>query len=106
MRLSEYQSAAMKTAVFPEEVGQIYTITGLLNETGELAGAFKKFLRGDYGPEELRTRLRGEIGDVLWYLAAICEVNDLSLQNIAEDNLTKLAKRQSEGKLKGDGDKR
>ena len=48
--------------------------------------------------------LEDEIGDVLWYLAQLCEVLGLSLSEIAENNLMKLQKRQEAGTIKGSGD--
>jgi NTP pyrophosphatase (non-canonical NTP hydrolase) len=50
--------------------------------------------------------LEKEIGDVLWYLAAICRDFDLSLQSAAEGNIEKLRSRQERGVLSGSGDNR
>jgi NTP pyrophosphatase (non-canonical NTP hydrolase) len=104
MNLSEYQSKAMETAVFPKEYYLIYPALGLVNEAGEYAGKVKKILRGDHGA--VKEAAAAELGDVLWYLAACAEGLGVSLADIAQDNLNKLADRQARGVLKGSGDTR
>jgi NTP pyrophosphatase (non-canonical NTP hydrolase) len=56
--------------------------------------------------EERREALKGELGDVLWYLAVLARDLDLDLNDIAESNVAKLKARQEKGTLKGDGDTR
>ena len=86
----------------------LYPTLGLTNEAGEVAGKVKKIFRDKGGVigEEDRAALKSELGDVLWYLAQICTDLDLSLQEVAEENLTKLARRQQAGTLQGEGDNR
>lgn len=86
----------------------VYPTMGLVNEAGEVAGKVKKIFRdkgGEIGEED-RQALKKELGDVLWYLAQICTELDLSLQEVAEANLTKLFSRLERGKIRGDGDER
>jgi len=47
-----------------------------------------------------------ELGDVLWYVAAVAEVMGTNLESVAKNNLWKLAERQRKGTLRGSGDKR
>ncbi len=86
----------------------LYPTLGLTNEAGEVAGKVKKIFRDKGGVigEEDRAALKSELGDVLWYLAQICTDLDLSLQEVAEENLRKLARRQEAGTLQGEGDDR
>ena len=86
----------------------VYPTLGLTNEAGEVAGKVKKIFRDKGGviSEADRAALKSELGDVLWYLSQICTDLDLSLQEVAEDNLSKLARRQEAGTLHGDGDDR
>lgn len=105
MDFKTYQAAAMATAVFPKELGQAYTALGLVNEAGEYAGKVKKILRGD-NPTVDRSALSGELGDVLWYLAACAHEFNIDLESVASDNLAKLSDRASRGVLKGSGDNR
>jgi NTP pyrophosphatase (non-canonical NTP hydrolase) len=104
-----YQRESRKTAlsVLPEHP-ILYPTLGLVNEAGELAGKVKKIFRdrgGVVGPEE-REALKGELGDVLWYLAQICTELELPLEEVASANLTKLFDRQARGQIQGSGDTR
>ena len=86
----------------------VYPTMGLVNEAGEVAGKIKKIFRdrgGQIGEAE-RQDLKSELGDVLWYLAQICTELDLSLEEVAEYNLSKLFDRLERGKIHGDGDRR
>jgi NTP pyrophosphatase (non-canonical NTP hydrolase) len=86
----------------------VYPTLGLVNEAGELAGKVKKIFRDKGGVvgEEEREALKYELGDVLWYLAQIATELDLSLDEIAQANLSKLASRLERGVIRGDGDNR
>jgi NTP pyrophosphatase (non-canonical NTP hydrolase) len=109
MNLNEYQKQAMRTAIFSERDGYIYTALGLAGEAGEIANKVKKFVRDGYTPEELPYKindLRAELGDVLWYVAVMAQVLETDLQTIAKANLKKLQSRKERGKLSGDGDNR
>ena len=109
MELNDYQNLAMKTAIFPERDGYAYTALGLAGEAGEIANKVKKFIRDGYSQEELPDKindLRDELGDVLWYVAAVANVLDTDLETVAKNNLYKLAERQVKGTIKGSGDKR
>ena len=48
--------------------------------------------------------LIGELGDVLWFVSGICNVLGLSLEDVAEANLAKLAERKKNGTIIGNGD--
>ena len=109
MELNDYQELAMKTAIFPKRDGYAYTALGLAGEAGEIANKVKKFIRDGYSEDELPGKindLRDELGDVLWYVAALAQVLDTSLEQVAKNNIHKLAERQVKGTLKGSGDKR
>jgi len=109
MELNDYQNLAMKTAIFPERDGYAYTALGLAGEAGEIANKVKKFIRDGYDVEELAEKindLRDELGDVLWYVAAMAQVLDTTLEQVARNNIHKLAERQVNGTIKGSGDKR
>jgi len=105
MTLNEYQEAAMKTAKPQTLTTAAYMILGLNGEAGEIANKFKKILRGDeivdpYGD------IAKEAGDVLWYLAGLAEVLGVNLEDIAQNNLDKLADRKRRGAIEGFGDDR
>jgi NTP pyrophosphatase (non-canonical NTP hydrolase) len=109
MNFTDYQTKSRATAKYPA-IGHaiIYPTLGLVNEAGEVAGKVKKVFRdkgGEISPET-REALKGELGDVLWYLAQTCTELGISLDEVAESNLTKLLDRQARGKIQGDGDNR
>lgn len=106
MRLDEYQTKTEETAVYPSEEAVQYLTIGLNDEAGEVAGAYKKYLRGDYDEEELRSRIEGEAGDVLWYWARLLDELDLDASDVMEKNADKLFDRKKRGVIKGDGDNR
>jgi len=110
LTFKEYQKLATTTAVYPGcgSGNFTYPALGLAGETGEVSEKLKKAIRDDQGriTEERREALARELGDVLWYISALCTELHLSLQDVAEQNLSKLAVRQAESKLHGDGDTR
>lgn len=106
LTLDEYQELAATTAVYPPDHGINYNIHGLTNEAGEVAGAYKKFLRGDYDEAAMKKKLEKELGDVLWYLANAARESGFMLSDIAGTNLQKLQDRKSAGTLMGEGDNR
>lgn len=86
-----------------------YPALGLTGEAGEIANKVKKILRDDYDLVELTVKeqeLAKEIGDVLWYCAALASDLGLDLSKIAQDNLDKLQDRANRGTIKGSGDNR
>ena len=106
---TEYQRKAAETAIFPKEKALEYLTLGLTGEAGEIANKVKKFIRDGYDREELiakQNEVLDELGDVLWYVAAVAEVMGSNLEAVAKDNLWKLAERQRNGTLRGSGDKR
>jgi NTP pyrophosphatase (non-canonical NTP hydrolase) len=86
----------------------VYPTLGLVNEAGEFAGKIKKIFRDKGGTisDDDREALKGELGDVLWYLTQICTNLGLSLEEVAEANLDKLFSRLERGKIQGEGDHR
>ncbi len=100
----EYQTEAFKFRV--ESATAEERVMGLFEESGEIAGVFKRLLRGDYSPDVAVTKLHKELGDVLWYLSQIALDNGWKLSEIAAENIDKLTSRQIRGKILGTGDSR
>ena len=102
-----YQQEALKSAIFPEEYKIIYPALGLAGETGEVVEKVKKLLRGDVKLDDAyRDMLIKELGDVLWYMAALANDLDTDLEEVAKINLVKLKDRQGRNKIQGNGDSR
>ena len=109
MNFTDYQARSRKTARYPSiGHGVIYPTLGLTNEAGEVAGKIKKIFRDKDGVigETEREALKGELGDVLWYLAQVCTELEISLDEVAGHNLEKLYSRLERGRISGDGDDR
>ena len=109
MTLNEYQDAARKTAIYPN-IGSnpTYPVLGLCGETGEIAEKMKKAIRDEGGviSETRRTEMIKEVGDVMWYIASLASELGVTLDEVAQANVAKLASRQNRGVLTGSGDNR
>lgn len=108
MTFDEYHDEAMETAFFPKEAGLLYPILGLVGEAGEVAEKMKKIIRDKGGmmTEEDRTEMIKEVGDVLWYIAAIADGLFINLDAVAQMNINKLKSRKERNALSGSGDNR
>ena len=103
MTFDEYQEKASSTAIYKSEHQVIYPALGLTGEAGEVADKVKKILRdGKFDREAIAK----EIGDVLWYVAALCRDLNVTMDDVARMNLDKLAARKEKGTLQGSGDNR
>jgi NTP pyrophosphatase (non-canonical NTP hydrolase) len=103
-----YQRNASSTAIYPEEHRILYPALGLAGEAGEVANKVKKLIRDgpDKRPDTWREDIASEIGDVLWYCAALATDLNLTLGMIAGQNEKKLGQRKQSGTLGGSGDTR
>lgn len=96
MNFEDYQSKASETALYPKRLSNLeYPTLGLAGEAGEVANIVKKIQRDFDGQitGEIRAKLKDELGDVLWYISACADELNLTLQEIAEFNVEKLAAR-------------
>lgn len=93
MRIKEYQDMA-KIAVqqHSSEKDEIsHWVIGLTEEAGEVASLVKhKYYNND---AISIADIAEELGDVLWYLAAICNGLHIDMEKVAELNQMKLANR-------------
>lgn len=96
-----YQIAAARTlhhgpqTLTPEQVELAFNALGLAGEAGECADYVKKALWHSAGLDMVK--LANELGDVMWYLAAICTLAGLDLSEIMAANITKLKVRYPNG---------
>ena len=95
----------------PEDVKLLLAVAydGLgLGEAGEVQGKIKKIIRdnGGYISAENRIEIKKELGDILWYVASMCDGLGISMEDVATGNIEKLKSRRDRGTLHGSGDNR
>ena len=99
MTLDGYQDAAMRTGAHPRgeasDKALGWNALGIAGESGEVADLVKKVI-GHKHPLD-RHKLAMELGDVLWYVAALANDIGYDLSQIAEMNVGKLQKRYPHG---------
>jgi NTP pyrophosphatase (non-canonical NTP hydrolase) len=95
MEIDDYQRRAQGTDQVPARTGDgmVVALMGLAGEVGTLATDYKKRLRDGDTYRFYADDLLEELGDVLWYVANIAHKSGLSLDDVAQANLAKLADR-------------
>ena len=98
----EYQKAAARTLIDapdfqiqPSEIMLVWNAIGLAGESGEVAELVKKAVFHRKGLDV--EKLKKELGDVLWYVAALCSKTGLSLSDVMQANDAKLRARYPDG---------
>lgn len=88
MDLTDYQAQSADTDRLPDD-DRLLPLVGLGGEVGQLMAEYKKRERDKHGYRAFRDEVEEELGDILWYAAALARRNDLDLAVIAEKNLEK-----------------
>lgn len=92
MDIGEYQRLTTETDVLdPNDVG--LPLLGLAGEVGNLAAEYKKRQRDSAGYRAFSEEVQEELGDMLWYAAALARRCDLDLEQVLSDNLRKTQER-------------
>lgn len=115
MELNEYQKQAMTTCM-PSSENFSYMFLNLVGEVGEFASKVAKAIRKeeieifeneiDLVEDWNDSDLRKEAGDILWQLSGLCTVMGWTLEEVARQNLDKLASRKERNVIDGEGDNR
>lgn len=119
MDVDLYQASTQETAIYPcagtgADAAIVYCMLGLVGEAGEAAEVVKKYLRGDhhqehgglYAKEILQSRLRSELGDVIWYWCRLLAELGVDASFVLQDNLDKIRDRASRDAIHGSGETR
>lgn len=78
------------------DVGGIINASfGLSGETGELNDILKKWMF--HGHELEEEKVKKELGDIMWYVAMMCESFGFKMEEIMQLNIDKLKARYPEG---------
>lgn len=109
----EYQQQSRALADYPNlDHNLIYPALGLAGEAGEAVDKIKKLWRNQGVTSHVnllpadKATLVAELGDVLWYVAAIASELGLNLHTVAGLNLAKLLDRKARNVIKSEGDNR
>lgn len=108
MNLNDYQQAALRTAR-PKDANDefLHLVLGLVGEAGEVAEKVKKVIRDENSDfSRLDELFKKELGDVLWHIAVLADYFGITLEEVAQLNIDKLADRLRRGKIGGSGDTR
>lgn len=104
MTANEYQVLAARTInknLAPWEATQ-HALFGMASEVGELHGIFQKKLQHEglpllFDEDPDIEHAKKEVGDILWFVAEFCTVNDWDLEDIMQMNIDKLKARYPDG---------
>lgn len=121
MELNEYQEKAMTTCLKSCD-NVSYMAFNLVGEVGEFCSKIAKGIRksqikiddnqlvclvdDDAERDEFETALKMEAGDILWQFSGLCKILEWKLDDVAQENLDKLASRKERGVIDGNGDNR
>lgn len=95
----EYQNQVQRTRNLDDTELSNYAL-GLVCESGECGDIIKKHLF--QGHELNIDEIKKELGDTLWYMANLCNVIGINLEDVAKENVEKLLKRYPNGFSKSD----
>jgi NTP pyrophosphatase (non-canonical NTP hydrolase) len=86
----------------------LYYVLGMCGETGELTERIKKLMRNKKGKvdAEFVDGLKGELGDIMWYVSRLAAQFDIKMSSVTKCNLKKLKSRKQRGVIKSQGDNR
>ena len=71
---------------------------GICSEGGELLDIVKKIIfQGKEPSEELRNKVKNELGDVMWYVQQVLITMEWNLEEVLAENTKKLSGRYPEG---------
>lgn len=111
MNATVYQTLAARTLIdapkreyTDDELMIIWNAIGLAGEAGEVADIAKKGILHDHGLDE--EALIKELGDCLWYIAALCTKLNVNMSQVMEQNIAKLKERYPNGFSAADSIKR
>lgn len=100
---SEYSDWVEGMILTTGQVRLLENTLGLVGEAGEFAEKVKKYVRdGTYD----RAFWLKELGDVVFYAAALANYLDSDLQEVMDINVAKLEDRKARDVIKGSGDNR
>lgn len=96
MTFLDYQLEARRTQnpKLMQAQRKLHALHGIAAECGEIHALYQKIYQG----HDLTTeRIIDELGDLLWFIAELCDCCYLNLEQVATNNIDKLRARYPEG---------
>lgn len=102
MNADEYQKLASRTLIdkpgfeiSDRDIMLVWNAIGLAGESGEVNDLIKKGVFHQHGIDV--EKVKKELGDCCWYIAAICTKLNISLSEVMQVNIDKLKARYPNG---------
>lgn len=97
MLFDEYQEkvAEFASGDLPRDVALTVWALGLCGEAGQVADHIKKHV--GHGHPLNREYVKKELGDLLWYISALADWLDMSIESIAIQNIDELEEQYPDG---------
>lgn len=96
MEINKYQAEAARTCanIDGDILDDVHMILGFVTESAEVADVYKKYIA--YKKELDLVNVKEELGDLLWYIANLCNMHGWDLRDIMQTNIDKLKARYPE----------
>ncbi len=99
---NQYQKEASRTLIDEpgfkltnQEVMILWNSTGIAGEAGELSESIKHGIFHRHGLD--LNNIKEELGDLMWYVAALCTKLGFNLSDVMKGNISKLKRRYPNG---------
>jgi len=96
IEIKDYQKLSTRTMAKLETplMDDLHMVLGMQTEVAEVADAYKKHMA--YGKELDLVNVKEELGDLMWYVANLCNLHGWDLREIMNTNIDKLQARYPE----------
>ena len=96
MDINTYQTEAARTCAKIDGaiMDDLHMVLGMQTEAAEIADVYKKTIA--YRKPLDFVNIKEEIGDLMWYVANLCNMNGWDLREILDTNIAKLEARYPE----------
>jgi NTP pyrophosphatase (non-canonical NTP hydrolase) len=93
MEINNYQKEAARTcAIIDGDImDDLHMVLGMQTEAAEIADVYKKHIA--YKKELDLVNVKEELGDIMWYIANMCNMHGWDLRDIMQTNIDKLRAR-------------
>jgi len=93
MEINKYQQEAARTCAKIDGaiLDDLHMVLGMQTEAAEIADVYKKTIA--YKKPLDFVNIKEELGDIMWYIANLCNMNGWDLRDIMQTNIDKLKTR-------------